>query len=115
VSGRYTVTVRRGPKVKRERYDDLGAALAAMERAGIDAERHAGQHVVGGTLMRKIEPVQQVVARIELKGPVRLRAGIDVRGDGSTEAFTGKLRRELIRQRRGETSYRALARLLRDR
>jgi hypothetical protein len=113
--GRYTVTVRRGPKVKRERYDDLGAALAAIERAGDEAGRHVGAHLAGGKLMRKFEPVQQVVARIELKGPLRVRAGVDVRGDGSTEAFTGKLRRELVRQRRGETSYRALARVLGDR
>jgi hypothetical protein len=113
---RYTVTVRRGPKVKRERYADLGTALAAIERAGIDAERHApGTHPVGGRLMRRIEPVQRVTARIELRGPARLRAGVDVRGDGSTEAFLGRLQRQLVEQRRGETPYRALARVLADR
>lgn len=115
MSGPFTVTVRKGPKVKRERYEDLGTALAAVERAGVDAERHAGAHLVGGRLMRKIDPVQQVAARIELKGPAGVRAGVDVRGDGSTEAFTGKLRRELVTERRGESSYRALARVLRGR
>ena len=52
--------------------------------------------------MRRIAPVQQVRARLELAGPSRLRAGIDVRGDGSAEAWTGWLRRQVVEQRAGE-------------
>ena len=69
----------------------------------------------GGTLIRRMEPVQQVVARLELSGPDRLRAGVDVRGDGSSEAFTGKLRRRLVTQRRRESAYDALRRELKGR
>jgi hypothetical protein len=110
---RYTLTVRSGAKVGRERFGELGEALDALERSGRELERGAGgRAAAGGKLMRRIEPVQQVVARLELSGPGRLRAGVDVRGDGSSEGFTGRLRRSLISQRDGESAYDALRREL---
>jgi hypothetical protein len=108
----YRLTVRSRAKVRKERYADLGAALAAVERIGAELADGADARPVGGQVLRRIEPVQQVVARIEIAGPGRLRAGIDVRGDGSSEAFTGRVRRRLVEQRRGEDAYGALRREL---
>jgi hypothetical protein len=114
-SAGFTVTIRSGPKVRRERFGSLAEALDAIERRGRELERGTDVTAVGGRLMRRLEPVQQVVARLELKGPGGLRAGVDVRGDGSSEAFTGRVRRRLLDQRRRESAYDALRRATRDR
>jgi hypothetical protein len=109
---RFIVTVRTKAKVRKERHEQLNQALAAVERKGRELAEDTSGRPVGGTLIRRLEPVQQVVGRIELAGPGRLRAGVDVRGDGSSEAFTGRLRRTLVEQRRGESAYDALRRAL---
>jgi hypothetical protein len=61
-------------------------------------------------LGRAYEPAQQVAVRGELRGPGGLRAGVDVRGDGSAEAFTGFVRRRLIELGDGEDAWSALRR-----
>jgi hypothetical protein len=98
--------------VRKERYDSLGAALDAIERIGGELAADADARPVGGAIIRRLDPVQQVVARIELHGPRRVRAGVDVRGDGSSEAYTVWVRRTLIEQRDGESAYDALRRAL---
>lgn len=108
----YTVTVRVGGKVERDRVERLDAALAALERGGRELERGARARPAGGTLIRRFEPVQQVVGRIELAGPGGLRAGVDIRGDGSSEAFTGRVRRRLVYPEGDESPYDALRRVL---
>ena len=110
----YTLTIRQGPKVTRERYAELDEAVGAVEQHGRELERGADAQPVGGSLIRRIEPVQQVVARLELRGPGRLRAGVDVRGDGSSEAYTGRVRRRLVELKAGEDAYGALRRILRS-
>jgi hypothetical protein len=108
----YTVRVRSGGTVRKRRCSALTEALTLIEREGREHEQSADGRAEGGTLIRRLEPVQIVVARLELSGPGRLRAGVDVRGDGSSEAFTGRLRRRVVQQRKGETPYDALRREL---
>jgi hypothetical protein len=108
----YTLTVRSGAKVDKERHAELEDALAALERAGTELADGVHARPVGGSVIRRIEPVQQVVARLELRGPARLRAGVDVRGDGSSEAYLGRVRRRLVEQWPGEDAYGALRRAL---
>jgi hypothetical protein len=112
VARKYTVTIRAQPRTERERFADLGDALTAIEARGRELQQGADGHAVGGVLMRRLEPVQIVVARLELAGPGGLRAGVDVRGDGSSEAFIGRVRRRLVEQKRGESAYDALRRAL---
>ena len=107
----HTVTTRVRGRVTRERHDSLDAALAEIAGRVDDVTRTAAAAPEGGGIMRRIDPVQQVVGRLELAGPRRLRAGIDVRGDGSAEAWTGRVRRRLVEQRDGEDAVAALRRV----
>ena len=108
----YTVITRAGAKVRKQRFDGLDAALAALERIAGELADGADSRPAGGFLIRRLDPVQQVVGRIELAGPDRIRAGVDVRGDGSSEAFLGRVRRRLIEQQARETPFDALRRVL---
>ncbi|MFL5825108.1 MAG: hypothetical protein ACJ76V_01145 [Thermoleophilaceae bacterium] len=102
--------MRRGPKVVREKHESLADALDSMRTRAQELSETADAHTLDTKLGKKFEPVQQVVGRIELRGPGVPRSGIDVRGDGSTESYTGWVRRELIEQRDGEDAYEALRR-----
>jgi hypothetical protein len=108
----WKVTERTRGKVNRDSFASLVDALRELEARVDERARTADATAEGGTLMRRIEPVQQVVARLELSGPGRLRAGVDVRGDGSSEAWTGRFRRELVPQEAGESATDALRRAL---
>ena len=106
----YRVVLRHGPKVAKHDAETLAAALDLLE--------HEARAVAGGPRRRTVdlrvrtfEPVQQVAARAELRGG-GVRAGVDVRGDGSAEAWTGRIRRTLIEPRDGEDAYAALRRVL---
>jgi hypothetical protein len=112
--GAYTLTTRIRGKVSHERFDDLGSALTALERHGHVLQGRADADAVGGSLMRRYEPGEQVTARLEVSGPRRLRVGVDVRGDGSAVAFTGRLIRRPVERRSGETAYDALRRVAAD-
>jgi hypothetical protein len=105
----FRVTARRGSKVERLRAGTLAEALELVETRGRAAAAGPGRAPID-LRVRRFDPIQQVAARIELHGPGRRRAGVDVRGDGSVEAWTGRLRRDLIVAEEGEDAYAALRR-----
>jgi hypothetical protein len=107
----YRLIVRTEGKVERAKADSLGAALDSLESRATELSESADAKVIDAKL-RKFDPIQQVVARLELSGPSRLRAGVDVRGDGSMESYRGRVRRQLIEERDGESVFDALRREL---
>jgi hypothetical protein len=102
----WRVTVRTGPKVEHVSAEDLEAALDAVElhaRAAANTERRGAVD----TRVRRYEPGDQVAVRVELRGP-GVAAGVDVRGDGAVQAWTGRWRRRALDPQDGETVYEAL-------
>ena len=101
--------------MERATFAALPDALAQLEERAHELAGEAPGRVLD-TKIKRFEPEEQVVGRLELAGPERLvpsvRAGLDVHGDGSVVAYRGRVRRELISPAEGETPYTALRRAL---
>lgn len=110
MAGRFTLRSTREGVVEKQHFDDLGAAVNALEREA-RAFANVERREAASGIMRTYEPVELVALRAEVAGR-RVHAGVDVRGDGSAETFTGRLRRRLIEQLPGESPYDALRREL---
>lgn len=109
-----TVVIRLTGEVVKHPAEDLEEALDVLERelrVHVTTANRGSRKLFG----REYDPVAQVVARGELRGPGKVRAGIDVRGDGSAEAWTGRVRKHLVEQQGREDAFRALRRVLRER
>jgi hypothetical protein len=122
----WTLTVRHGPRVERMRFPTLGETLDALQERidelAPEARRRAGRSSIGRVAGRRYDPARQVIVRAEISGPARPRGllgravhgGVDMRGDGSAEAYTGRIKRRLVRLLPGESAYDGLRRVLRD-
>jgi hypothetical protein len=106
----WRILVRNGPRVSKHRADDLAAALDLVEREARALAAGPGRGTVT-MRAREFSPQQQVSGRVELRGP-GVHAGVDVRGNGDTEAWTGRVRRRVVEQERRESPYEALRRVL---
>jgi hypothetical protein len=113
----WRLTIRAEGRVEQLRFDGLDRLLDALQARGRELAGAAKTRPVDLKVAR-FDPEQQVVARLELAGPERLlpsvRAGVDIHGDGSSEAFRGAVRRVALEQRRGEDAFAALRRALGD-
>lgn len=115
MGARYRLTVRDGPRVERERHDSLDDALDALQARVLKLGARRPRAPID-IRTRQFEPAAQVAARAELSGPERfmprIRAGIDVHGDGSATAWTGRARRSPVAREDGESAIAALRRVL---
>jgi hypothetical protein len=96
VSG-WTLTVRDGPKVERERFETLDAAMDALRDRThvIVAEGRLGS----AHGFKEYEPHERVRARLQVSSGGWMRgreAGIDVMGDGHLVPFVGAIRRRAL-------------------
>ncbi len=101
--------------MRRERFDDLGEAVAAMEREATEVRRAGRLPAVKA--LRDFDAGARVAARLELSsGGWRggRAAGIDVMGDGELVAFTGGIRRAKLAPRQGETPFDAVREAIRS-
>ncbi|UGS34122.1 hypothetical protein [Capillimicrobium parvum] len=111
----WKLTVRVGSKVTTERFASLDAALDAMAHR-LDASSGDAHRDTARVFHRRIDPVAQVAVRAEVAGPQRflakVTAGVDLRGDASAEAWTGRVSKQVVQPHRGETAVDALRRVL---
>jgi hypothetical protein len=111
----FRLTVREGPRVSRTRHERLEEAVEDLA-AHVSRLSELTPREAIDLPTRRFEPIAQVVARAELSGPQRLlprvRAGIDVRGDGTAEAWVGRTSRRIVEQEDGESPLAALRRVL---
>lgn len=115
-NGHWTLTVRNGPHVERVRSQTLAGAIDAMEERMDELAPGARREAIE-VFRRRFDAVRQVAVRAEVAGPGRgwlgtVRGGVDLRGDGSAEAYTGRLRRSLVQLHPGESAYDGLRRVL---
>jgi hypothetical protein len=114
--GRYTLTIRHGSDVERERFHSLDEALAELERR---AEAIRGEGPLEDVKMiRDYDAAAQVHARLELSGGGLLRrdeAGLDVMGDGNLVPYSGAIRKRRLEPGGERSAYDLLRDALEDR
>ncbi len=107
----FKVTIRQEGKTEQFQRDALAPALDLLEFE-VRALSGSSRREAASGIARRYEPGEIVAVRGEVSGR-GVRAGVDVRGDGSSEAFTGRVRRSLVPAQDGESAYDALRRVLR--
>jgi hypothetical protein len=109
----WKLTVRHGPDVTREQFDEREAAISEMRRH-IERIRSEGP-LSKVSVPRDYEPSEQVHARLEVStgGLLRRRdAGIDLMGDGSLVPYVGGVRRRPLEPGDDQSAFDAVAEAL---
>jgi len=111
--GRYTLTVRRGSTVERERMKSLEEAIDELRRRADEIRSEGPLQKVSS--LRDFEPGQQVHARLEISTGGLLRgrdAGVDVMGDGSLVPYRGGVRRTELELQDDQSPFEAVGEAL---
>ena len=106
---RYRLTVRHGPAVAHERFDDLDEAVVAMKRQTQLIRKEGPLEEIN--VIREYGPGQRVHARLELRSGALFRrreAGMDLMGDGTLVPFVGVIRKEPLELEDGESPFDAV-------
>ena len=112
---KFVLKLREGPKVTRER---CATAQELFDRVEVLADEMADRadRTPVKSMFRDYEAIELVHGRIEVsiaQGAFKhRRGGIDVRRDGSIEAFVGRASRTVVEPTPGETIPQALKREL---
>jgi hypothetical protein len=110
----WRLVIRHGPRVERQRYEDLDAALQAMERRADEIRAEGPLREISA--LRDYPPRARVHARLELStgGLIRGReAGVDVMGDGTLVPYVGVVRKRRLDTPARESAFDAVREALR--
>jgi hypothetical protein len=108
------MSVREGPRFSRVRTNSIDELFEELAFHADELSSRADGTSVDA-MFKTFEPIERVYGRIEIAGErqcliSRDRAGIDVRGDGSLEAYLGRTNRVVVEPVPGETVVAALRR-----
>lgn len=109
----WTLTVRHGSQVRRERYSSVQDAVSALRR---EAEAIRAEGPLGKvSALRDYAADQRVHARLEISTGGFLRgrdAGVDVMGDGALVPYRGGVRRKRLDCDDGQSPFQAVGEAL---
>jgi hypothetical protein len=114
--GRYTLTVRHGSEVRRERMESLEQAIDQLQQRAEQIRSEGPLRKISS--LRDFEPEERVHARLEIStgGILRGRdAGVDVMGDGSLVPYRGGMRRTELKLEGGQSPFEAVGEALSER
>ena len=110
MAGGYTLSIQQEGSSKSERCPTLEDALDSLQ-AELNASGPGSRRETVTAFVRDYQPDELVAMRLEIRGH-GVCGGIDLRGDGSEEPYTGRIRRKPIEPAPGENAVSALRRTL---
>lgn len=106
----YTLAIQQEGSSRSEHFDTLDEALSALQAELNSAGPGARKETVTA-FIRDFQPSELVAMRLEIRGR-GVCGGIDLQGDGSQQAYTGRIRRKALEPEPGGNAVTALRQAL---